>query len=35
MGPIALGISRDVIVQIDATSENLGIFEDKFEIVTK
>lgn len=35
MGPIALGITRDVYVQIDASTDMIGIIEDKFEIVTK
>lgn len=35
MGPIALGMTRDIIVQIDASQDIQGIFEDKFEIVTK
>ena len=35
MGPIALGMTRDIIVQIDAANDMLGVFEDRFEIVTK
>lgn len=32
---IALGMTRDVYVQIDASIDMLGNFEDKFEIITK
>ena len=35
MGPLALGMTRKIAVQLKATSELSGRFTDEFDIVTK
>ncbi len=35
MGPIALGMSRKIVVQLKAASEYLGRYNDEFQIVSK